>query len=499
MKNLAANGTRHIAATVFVALAVAVPQAAIAVQRWERAYQFGTERHPRDAFGNGVGQTPDGGYVVAGSVRCSLLLLRVDYLGDTLWTRFYFPAGALQAVAKAMIVTTDGGILAAGNIATRAVMWAYWFRTDSLGDSLWAIAVPAETKGGWLNAVARTSAGDYIGVGAQLIDSTGAIGVLVSRVSEDGTSCRSWVYPMAGDPEGYCVCETPDHKFIVGGVVSVGLQNCAFLMCTDSQGNLLWTRTYRPHDPDDSGVRGIYALPDTTMMICGTWMHWDRGDRDFWLVRVDSDGDSLWSRWYGTGGTSNDQGCTGLVSCPHGQSVLYGQTCDTASGTLYDAWLVKVDSLGDVIWTRRYGGWNWEAAMAGNMTADEGYIFTGFSSSNDARINAVYLIKTDENGEVGLQEKARRQTTPSRASWNPFVVSPVSTRERMSYFLPSACLLSLEIYDITGRRLGREPARLRSEGRNEMGIPTPVTPGTYMIRLRSGRTCTTRRIVVECP
>ena len=150
--------------------AIVMPSLGRAVERWERTYGFGGIL---DASGNAVEQMQDGGYVAAGSVRCSLLLVRTDSFGDTLWTRAYQPTGACSVTAYALAPTSDGGILTVGSMSDGSHRWGYWLKTDGHGDSMWAIAGSCDSSGAaQLFSLTRTHNGSYLAVGEQEIGST---------------------------------------------------------------------------------------------------------------------------------------------------------------------------------------------------------------------------------------------------------------------------------------------------------------------------------------
>jgi hypothetical protein len=63
-------------------------------------------------------------------------------------------------------------------------------------------------------------------------------------------------------------------------------------------------------------------------------------------------------------------------------------------------YLIKTDANGDEVWTRTFGGGNWDYAYSIQQTSDGGYIVAGFAEGFGAGSSDVYLIKTDANGNA---------------------------------------------------------------------------------------------------
>ncbi|MBD3234509.1 MAG: hypothetical protein GF315_12360, partial [candidate division Zixibacteria bacterium] len=118
------------------------------------------------------------------------------------------------------------------------------------------------------------------------------------------------------------------------------------------------------------------------------------GGIDFWLLSIGENGDSLWSRTYG--GADNDYGRI-MATTDDGGYILAGETRSFGAGEL-DWYVVKTDSDGDTLWTGTYG-WSGEDWLSDiQQTSDGGYLIAGFSDLNDQ--GRAYLVKTNSQGAV---------------------------------------------------------------------------------------------------
>jgi hypothetical protein len=129
---------------------------------------------------------------------------------------------------------------------------------------------------------------------------------------------------------------------------------------------------------------GGYALLGVTRPVGG-------GLFDAFLVRVDFAGNVLWRHSYDRG--SSDYSYA-IVNCSDGGFVITGAAYN-ATLSQYQVWLFKVDANGTLVWDRLLGSGTYDAAFSLAKTNDGGYVITGYKNSSD-----LYLIKTDSLGRA---------------------------------------------------------------------------------------------------
>ena len=162
-------------------------------------------------------------------------------------------------------------------------------------------------------------------------------------------------------------------------------------------GDTLWTRTYGGYNEDESyAVAEVSDAPEGGFIVAGRTNSYGAGYHDVYLIRTYADGDTIWTRTYG--GVERDYGWAVAVT-PDGGFAVAGQTASFGAGR-EDVWLLKIDADGDTAWTRTYGGGNADIAYSVAVTADSGFILGGYTDPEGSDRYDVLLIRTDLNGDV---------------------------------------------------------------------------------------------------
>lgn len=218
--------------------------------------------------------------------------------------------------------------------------------------------------------------------------------VIVPKVANPWT--YSYGEDGAGDV-GYCVQETLDSCYIVVGYTESfeAESRDLILIKVDLEGNEMWTRRYGT--PGYDAGQSIQKTLDSCYVITG--YVWENEFADVWLLKTDTYGDTLWTRSYG--GDSNDYGNC-VVQSTDGGYVVAGYTVSLGNGM--EGYLIKTDSSGELSWYRTYGGEEDDYFTSVQQTSDGGYIVTGvYENTIDEVDPDLWLIKTDDEGQMVWQ------------------------------------------------------------------------------------------------
>jgi len=208
-----------------------------------------------------------------------------------------------------------------------------------------------------------------------------------------------WSRMYAGDTEqdGRGVCQTFDGGYIMVGIVESGSVDNLMLIKVDSEGDVEWTKSYGGMDED----KGFFVrqTSDSGYIILGETSSFGAGGEDIWLLKTNSDGDTIWTQTFGD---IADDGAGSVEQTADGGYILVGGTRSFGPGE-DDLWLIKTDANGDTLWTKIYGGALDDGGASVQILADGDYIIVGgtdsFGSGSEDH-GDVWLLKTDAFGDT---------------------------------------------------------------------------------------------------
>jgi len=310
---------------------------------------------------------------------------------DSLWSRAY--GGRSDEVCESLIQTADGGFALAGwTESFGAGGRDFWLvRTDENGDSLWSRTYGGENDDECQSFVLLEDGGYAL---AGYTESFGAGGedFWLVRMDENGDSLWSRSFGEGANERCNALVQTADGGYALAGHTSDGSYDF-WLLRTDEDGDSLWSHTYGGRSLDLCFA--LVQTADGGFALAGYTTSFGGGERNFWLVRTDANGDSLWSRSYG--GEEYDD-CRSLLQTADGGFALLGYTNSYGAGG-NDFWLVRTDEEGEIIWSQTFGGRNAEQAYAIIQVTDGGFTLAGTTGSFGAGRTDFWLVRTDENGD----------------------------------------------------------------------------------------------------
>lgn len=175
-----------------------------------------------------------------------------------------------------------------------------------------------------------------------------------------------------------------------------------YLIKTDQFGDTIWARTYgRKVDSNarhNGGNLGYHAIQtsDNGYLMVGEVHGFGAGLADVYVVKVDSLGNLLWSKTYGT--TEADYS-EAVLETANGDFVIVGFT-ESGNVDVRDGYVLRIDLDGDLVWNKTFGGESIDALTKVIQSPDGGLFMVGYSFSFGASSSDVYAIKTTADGNI---------------------------------------------------------------------------------------------------
>jgi hypothetical protein len=140
--------------------------------------------------------------------------------------------------------------------------------------------------------------------------------------------------------------------------------------------------------------RSVFQTNDDGYIIAGDCYTYG----PVFLIKTDINGTVIWNKsYYGSG--ENREHLTSVLQDNDGGYILAGST-SLFNEEMPDAFLIKTDEIGNLIWSKTYGGDSADYINSAQKTNDGGVIMAGLTYSFGAGLSDVYLIKTDSDGNL---------------------------------------------------------------------------------------------------
>jgi hypothetical protein len=259
---------------------------------WVKAYQIG---------GNETNlpylvQTRDGGYALGGTWENKFALVKVDFEGGTQWIKTYeYPA--LFNYLHSFIQTRDGGYALVGTFSppqniTHNIGQVFFVKVDALGNMQWNKTIVGPL-GNFANSVFETTDGGYVIIGTSWASDLLPSNFKVIKTNSVGDVQWDRIYGGEGKfftAESESGIITKDGGYMLAGVsLEEGQANAwhAWLVKTDSQGNMMWNKTY--------GGTGSWAFQVVQTQDGGYAFAGALNGKDAWVLKTDSNGNADWN------------------------------------------------------------------------------------------------------------------------------------------------------------------------------------------------------------
>ncbi len=245
-------------------------------------------------------------------------------------------------------------------------------------------------------AVEQTADNGFIITGFTSFFDSSDDDVLLIKTDEHGNLIWNKTYGGSRSDVGWESIQTSDGGYLTVGFTESSGEGFAdgLLLKTDAMGNTLWTNTVGGNAWDM--FYGIDETDDGGFICAGKTASNENGKDDAWLVKINASGGVLWNTTFG--GTEHDVAHS-VQQTTDGGFIIAGYTESFGSGW-QDAWVIKTDDQGKMMWQKTIGGESYDVAWEIQQIHDEGYILVGTTDSNENRNQQILLARLDASADL---------------------------------------------------------------------------------------------------
>ncbi|MBW6460068.1 MAG: T9SS type A sorting domain-containing protein [Bacteroidales bacterium] len=301
------------------------------------------------------------------------------------------------------VISGVSGVISNEYMFRRIVMTAI----DHDGNQLWWKTYGEDFHdyyAGLMRGCNRTMDGGFV-ISGTIWDGIRAVGLLII-FDQNGDSLWSRIYGDTITPgyssTNFAVCEQlPDKGYIITGDTYIsGDDGDILLIRTDSVGNVIWNRHYGALHWVEAG-NSVTRLPTGEFLVGTIRQRTDSYySMDPGILKVDSMGNELWTKYYG-GPFSDGHGIVTLASDGNYIAAsVYAVAQPHFAQKMQKAWVFKTDTSGNVIWDKQYSDTVFSGWCSTVDELDDGsIILCGTGSFYDGFGTKGWILKTDQNGD----------------------------------------------------------------------------------------------------
>ena len=405
-----------------------------------------------DDIGQCVKQTQDSGYICCGYTRSGssgnydLYIVRTNKFGDILWTKIM--GGPGYDAGYSLVITPDNGFLICGTLfhPGKAHSDAWLVRLNPNGDTLWTKS-NFSTTDSEARSVQLTQSNGFILTGTRE-DTTGTGHMFLMETDANGDSLWSRDYPYWPTSGGNSVIPTNDYGFLICGYIDrlfPEWNRNLGLVKTNTQGDTLWTKQF-----GGLAYEMGWSVCENTLggyLAAGYTTGFGATSGDFYFVKTSIIGELEWISHFGKTGLDIAYDVTTTSDL---QYIATGNTAEQGS-ELQEASLIKLDQDGDTLWSKSFGGFRKSFGYSVQQTSDGGFAFCGSTNASGTGLYDLYLVKTNDKGSV-ITSNMTNLSNPA----NPFNVYPNPSNGKFT-ITPTAEIEFIRISTLSGKVVMEEP------------------------------------------
>ncbi|MES2285345.1 MAG: T9SS type A sorting domain-containing protein [Bacteroidota bacterium] len=435
----------------------------------------------------------DSGFIITGKITNDIIndmdiyIIKTNSTGDIQWTKTY--GGNMPEYSFGILQATDssGYFIIGYSQSFGGGDYDTWLlKIDNFGDTLWT-----KTYGTWGNdqgqEIIPTSDGNYVITGGSNSPPNNSYQAYLIKIDPDGDIIWNKYYGGPNYEIGNSVKQTPDGGYIMLGITySYGVNGDAFLVKTNSTGDTLWTKKYGGNYLDE----GIFIVvnSDSSYTFCVRDSSTAGKNIDVRIIKTDINGTIIWDKHYG--GTEKDT--DKMIQKTSDGGYIVSAITRSFGLSLPDMWILKLDSEGDTLWTRRFGGNDNEHCYSTRQTSDGGYIAVGKCESFSQE-DGIMFLKLNSFGRLGTEVGINEIYSDNTLSIYPNPASRIFNIDFKEGSPPS----TLNICNAKGQVIFSQALDASNPDKNKIIDLKDSAPGIYILTIKSAEKTITKKIILH--
>lgn len=287
------------------------------------------------------------------------------------------------------------------------LMDAWLVKVDDNGSIEWQKGFDGnEERRESAECVRRSATGDYFIAGTSYpkMNAGGGDYWLVFKLDQNGNPvwAKRWGKPGYSQLAHF-VEPTDDGGCIVAGEAPPpsDWRNTFTVLKFDADGNLQFQRAYVLEGR--TAIARSIQQTDSGYILAGELHVGD--DREAWVLKLDDNGTVVWQKRYGDSDITGWDAAHSVRQTPDGGYIVAGGTNSWGAGWA-DVWVLKLDPQGDPVWQYAYGGEGGDWASSVWTTTDGGYLVAGIRNNLGGDSGDMWAIKLKGDGSLAWQRIA---------------------------------------------------------------------------------------------
>ncbi|HQW24030.1 MAG TPA: T9SS type A sorting domain-containing protein [Bacteroidia bacterium] len=221
----------------------------------------------------------------------------------------------------------------------------------------------------------------------------GSNAIYVVKTTKDGTHMWSRALGGAAADLAYSISADASGNYYIAGTSSSGGNGGydGYLVCLNVSGDVQWEKYYGGSDWDF--IYSVKVMPDQSILLAGESYTFSDGGSDAWVLHLNSVGDTLWTKHFGS--TGNDAFKDINVSS---SAIYLAGYVDSTDANGHDGFLVKLDYDGNEIWNQRYSNLGKDILNGSVFVPSGNIIIYGATAPFDSVKNDIWVELIDTNG-----------------------------------------------------------------------------------------------------